>query len=72
MLAKVRTFKAEAGISFEYKGMWHKFHTGIELEIEPQDNIADVKRKAWNTVEHELANQIDKTLKDRGREGLVW
>lgn len=57
-MAKVRSFKAESGISFEYRGQWYKYHAGIELEIEPGDDLESVKRKAWNTVEVELEKQV--------------
>lgn len=57
-MAKVKSFKAEFGTSMEIKGMWYKFNSGIELEIEPDDDVADVKEKAWNTVINEIEKQV--------------
>ena len=57
-MAKVKSFTAEFGTSMEIKGMWYKFNSGIELEIEPNDDVADVKEKAWNTVINEIEKQV--------------
>lgn len=57
-MAKVKSFKASYGISAEMQGIWHKFESGIEIEVEPEDNLDDVKRKAWNTVKHEVEKKV--------------
>lgn len=57
-MAKVKSFKAEFGTSVEIRGTWYKFNSGIELEVEPNDDVAEVKERAWNTVIHEVDKQI--------------
>lgn len=57
-MAKVKSFKAELGVSVEIKGQWYKFNAGIELELDPEDDTAEVKRKAWNTVHTEIEKQV--------------
>lgn len=63
-MAKVKSFKAEFGMSAEIKDVWYKFYSGIELEIEPDDDVSEVKEKAWNTVTHEVEKQILKVLNE--------
>jgi hypothetical protein len=57
-MAKLKSFRAEAGISLDIKGTWYKFYCGVELEMEEGDNSAEVKQKAWNTVHQELEKQV--------------
>lgn len=57
-MAKVKSFRAEMGVSVEIKGTWYKFYSGIELDFEPGDTVAAVSDKAWNTVQNELEKQI--------------
>ena len=45
-MAKVKTFTAGYGFSGSINGQWHKFNTEITIEIEPGDNIAEIKEKA--------------------------
>lgn len=61
-MAKVKTFKAEFGSSAEIKGVWYKFYSGIELELEPGDDTEEVKAKAWNTVIHEIEKQMAEVI----------
>lgn len=61
-MAKVKSFKAEFGSSAEIKGVWYKFYAGIELEMEPGDDTEEVKKKAWNTVVHEVEKQLAEVL----------
>ena len=42
-MAKVKTFTAGYGFSGSINGQWHKFNTEITIEIEPGDNIAEIK-----------------------------
>lgn len=58
-MAKVKSFKAEFGTSAEIKGVWYKFNSGIELDIEPGDDMEDVKNRAWNTVIQEVEKQMN-------------
>lgn len=62
-MAKLKTFKAEAGISLELQGTWYKFHCGVEIEIEPNDDPNKVKEMAWNTVSRELEKQVEEVTK---------
>ncbi len=57
-MAKVKAFRAEYGLSAEIKGIWHKFHAAIEIELTESDDIAEIKEKAWNTVINECEKQI--------------
>lgn len=59
---KVKSFKAESGISFEVKGQWYKLYSGIEVLVEDGDVMEDVKRKAWNTVNTEIEKQVKDIL----------
>lgn len=61
-MAKVKSFKAEVGISVEIKGQWYKFYTGIEVEPEEGEDTTEVKRKAWNTVHNEIEKQVREVL----------
>lgn len=62
-MAKVKSFTAEFGTSVEIKGTWYKFNSGIELDIEPNDELESVKERAWNTVIHEVEKQIADLIK---------
>ena len=61
-MAKVKSFKAEVGVSVELKGTWYKFYAGIELELDEQDNSEEVKKKAWNTVHAEIEKQVQEVI----------
>jgi hypothetical protein len=61
-MAKVKSFRAETGVSVELKGQWYKFYTAIELELEEGDDTAEVKKKAWNTVHAEIEKQFTELL----------
>lgn len=62
LLAKVKTFKAGYGVSFEYKNIWNKLSGEIEVELEEGDDTDKVKELAWNTVKVEVEKQIDELL----------
>lgn len=55
---KLKSFKAEAGISLEIQGTWYKFYAGVEVELEDGDDTEKVKEKAWNTVSRELEKRV--------------
>lgn len=57
-MAKIKSFRAEFGTSVELNGTWYKFHSAIELDMEPNDDTTEVKEKAWNTVIHEVEKQV--------------
>lgn len=61
-MAKVKSFKAEYGCSFEFQNTWHKFYAGIEIEMEENDDTEKVKKMAWNTVENEVEKKIKEVL----------
>lgn len=58
-MAKVKSFTASVGVSLEINNVWYKFHTGIEVEPDENEDIAEVKKKAWNTCHVELEKQIE-------------
>ena len=58
-MAKVKSFRAEYGLSAEIKGIWHKFYSAIEIEPTEGDDVSELKEKAWNTVISECEKQID-------------
>lgn len=58
-MAKVTKFYAESGLSWkDAKENWYKATAGIELEIDEKDDIKEVKKKAWNTVNTEVEKQL--------------
>jgi len=61
-MASIKSIKAEYGASVEYKGVWHKFNFGIELELEKGEDSAKIKEKAWNTCEQEIEKQIQQII----------
>lgn len=61
-MAKVTKFTSSFGMSLDIQNVWHKFHCGIEIEIEEGDNIEEVKKKAHNTVHLEVEKQIQKAI----------
>lgn len=64
-MAKVVSIKAESGISFkDSQENWYKFYSGIELMPEDGDDVEEVKRKAWNTVNREVEKQAMETLEN--------
>lgn len=62
-MAKMKSFKAEFGLSVEIGGIWHKYYAGVEIECEPNDDTKKVKEMAWNTVISEVEKQIEDTRK---------
>lgn len=61
-MAKVKTFQSSFGMSLEIKGVWHKFGSAIEVEIEEQDDFDKVKRMAHDTVQLEVEKQIHSAM----------
>lgn len=61
-MAKVKSFKAEYGLSIQIKDNWHKFSCSLETEIEPNDDIKRVKEMTWNTVIVEIEKQVKEVL----------
>jgi hypothetical protein len=61
-MARLKLFKAEVGMSAEIKGTWYKFYTGVEIELDENDNPEDIKQKAWNTCHAEIERQIEAVL----------
>lgn len=57
-MAKVKAFRAEYGTSVEVRGIWHKLYCAIEIEPDENEDVTEVKNKAWNTVFTEIENQI--------------
>lgn len=51
---------AQYAVSLEINKVWYKFSNSIELELEPEDDPAVVKEKAWNTVITECEKQLGK------------
>lgn len=58
-MARVLSFRAEYGTSVEVKGVWHKLYAAVEVAPEGDEDVAEVKEKAWNTVVTEIENQIE-------------
>lgn len=61
-MAKVKTFSSSFGMSLEIHGVWHKFNTAIEVELEDHDDIDKVKRMAHDTVQLEVEKQINAAI----------
>lgn len=68
-MAKVKEFTAEFGMSVELKGQWYKYGCKLTVEVEPKDNVAEVKQKTWNTAITEVEKQIKETLDDLAHQG---
>lgn len=63
-MSKVVKFSTEYGLSVQIKDIWHKFGCGIEVEIEPNDDVKEVKERAWNTVIGEVERQMKTVLSE--------
>ena len=61
-MAKVVLFGVGYGVSIEHKGVWHRFDCKIDMQIEENDALADVKTKAWNTVYAEVEKQFKNAI----------
>ena len=61
-MAKLKEFKAEAGISIEIAGSWYKFYCGVVIEMEKDDDPNKVKDMAWNTVSRELEKKVEEVV----------
>ena len=61
-MAKVKSFGASYGLSFEVNGSWHKFGAEIEIELEKDDDTDKVKELAWNTVVSEVSKKAREVL----------
>lgn len=64
-MAKITSVKAEYGVSMEIRGVWHKVLFAMEVQPEKADNVDDVKKKLWNTVEIEIEKQINEIIEAR-------
>lgn len=62
-MAKVKSFRAESGVTFEHSGVYYKLYSAIEIELDEQDDTEEVKKKAWNTVNSEIEKQVDEIIK---------
>lgn len=54
----VKDFHVEQGVSIELRGAWYKFTCGITVQPEEGDNLEEIKKKAWSTVEFEIEKQV--------------
>lgn len=61
-MARVESFEVEYGLSIEHKGVWHRFGCKINTTVEPDDSLAEVKTKAWNTVYAEVEKQFKNVI----------
>lgn len=61
-MARVKAFRASYGMTAEIKGVYHKFHAELEVEIDAEDDAADVRKRTWNTVQVEVEKQIKDVL----------
>lgn len=61
-MAKVKSFGAIYGLSFEVDGAWHKFSSSIEVELCEGDDTDKVKEMAWNTVVEEVGKKVKDVL----------
>lgn len=61
-MAKVLEVEATQGFSMEIKGNWYKFGFSIKLGLDPEDDIEEIKRKAWNTCTVEVQKQVEETI----------
>jgi len=61
-MATVVEFKSEIGVSVEIEGTWYKFNCGLVVKPDKGDNMEEVKKKAWNTVESEISKQVKEQL----------
>jgi hypothetical protein len=57
-MAKVSHFSSKFGMSLEIKDVWYKFESAITIEVDEGDNLEEVKKKAHNTVQVEVENQL--------------
>lgn len=63
-MAKVKTFGTSYGLTLEHKGIYHKFNSMIEVELEEADDTEKVKEVAWNTVKEEVAKQVKELFEE--------
>lgn len=61
-MAKVKSFGSSFGMSLDIRGVWHKFQSTIEIEIEDGDDIAKVKEMAHATVQLEVEKQVQEAI----------
>lgn len=60
-MPRVKEFSAEYGTSVEIRGVWHKFHCAITVELFPEDGkeiLEKVKARTWDVVYEEIEKQI--------------
>ena len=58
-MARVKQFKAGLGLSIEINGVWHKFNCEVDVEPDENDDMEQVKSRAWDTVSDQIYKQID-------------
>jgi hypothetical protein len=62
-MAKVKELKFGSSISFQDKNEhWYRAEATITVELEDGDDVAEAKKKLWNTVNDEIANQVENLL----------
>ena len=61
-MARVKSFGSTFGMSMEIQGVWYKFQSSIEIEIDEGDDVAAVKDKAHKTVQLEVEKQVQETV----------
>jgi hypothetical protein len=61
-MAKIKEFTAEYSQSLQLKDSWYRVGAKITLEMEPNDDVATMKQRAWNTVEVEVERQFKEII----------
>lgn len=66
-MAKVTSIEAKISSSAKIRDVFHSFSFGITLSVEDEDNLEEVKKKAWATCEREVEFQIEQVLEEERR-----
>lgn len=61
-MAKIITVEAEMGFSTEINKSWYKYGFRIHVQPEEGDDLAEIKKKAWNTCNIEIEKQVKATI----------
>ena len=61
-MSKVKTIKAESGISFEFHKTWYKLSYAEEWELEGNENLLEEHKKLWDKVNSVVDSQMQEII----------
>lgn len=64
MLAKVSAVRAEVGLSINKDGIWQRVGAGIDVQVEPSDDIRACFKRAYQLADEAVGTYLEDLEKE--------